>query len=357
MTLDERILSLRMSRQHLQCPAGQKAYDELFRKMSPVATVYWCCPGMPPVLAHRAAFDDADYNFRRRAARRIVKGRFQNGGIAYIDADEWELFAGAYRKEPLRLDDTQRTVLEIIEREGPVTIQVIKEMTGLLVKEITPLLHKMQQAFLVFEDQADSEWDRGWYSFSKEFPQVDIQRYTRQQAISILIERYAELMVWFDADMVRSFYRFSARESREVLECLQSDGMLRACPFNGAPGYIRSQDRELLGSEELPPAFGTVVLHRNDFLVKAYEVRLKARQNEWLADRPEWDILYYILIDGEFQGAVVGKFHNGPFEVEDIVLSLSAACAQQRREEILSAVHKVSDPQISPIRRYCGAAL
>lgn len=357
MTLDERILSLRMDRQRLHCPAGQKAYDELFRKMSPVATVYWCCPGMPPILAHRAAFDDADYNFHRRAARRIVKGRFQNGGIAYIDADEWELFAGVYRKEPPVMDNAQRTVLEIIEREGPVTIRGIKEMTGLLAKEIAPLLHKLQQAFLVFEDQADSEWDRGWYSFSREFPQVDIRRYTRQQAMALLIDRFAELMVWFDADMIRSFYRFAAKENREALESLQSDGMLCACPFDGAPGYIRPQDRELLESEELPPACGTLVLHRNDFLVKAYEARLKARQSEWMAGRPAWDILYYILIDGEFQGAVVGKFHNGPFEVEDIALSLSAVCAQKRREEILSAVRRVCDPQPSSIRRYCGAAL
>ena len=255
------------------------------------------------------------------------------------------------------MDDMQRTIREIIEREGPVTIQVIKEMTGLLVKEITPLLHKMQQAFLVFEDQADNEWDRGWYSFSREFPQVDIRRYTRQQAISILIERFAELMVWFDADMVRSFYRFSAKESRAALEFLLANGMLCACPFKGTEGYIRPQDQELLRREKLPPAFGTAVLHRNDFLVKAYETQLKVRQREWLADRSEWDILYYILIDGEFQGAVVGKFHNGPFDVEDIALSLPAACAQQRREEILSAVYKVSDQQTSPVRRYCGREL
>jgi hypothetical protein len=33
------------------------------------------------------------------------------------------------------------------------TIQQIKEDTGLLVKEITPVLHRLQEAFLVYEDQ------------------------------------------------------------------------------------------------------------------------------------------------------------------------------------------------------------
>ena len=33
----------------------------------------------------------------------------------------------------------------------------------MLVKEITPLCKKLQQAFLVYEDQTDCDWERGFY--------------------------------------------------------------------------------------------------------------------------------------------------------------------------------------------------
>lgn len=37
----------------------------------------------------------------------------------------------------------------------------MNEETGMLVKEITPVLHRLQEAFLIYEDQYDGEWDRG----------------------------------------------------------------------------------------------------------------------------------------------------------------------------------------------------
>ena len=40
----------------------------------------------------------------------------------------------------------------------------------MLVKEITPVLHRLQEAFLVYEDQYDGEWDRSWYRFEEMFP-------------------------------------------------------------------------------------------------------------------------------------------------------------------------------------------
>lgn len=161
----EDIVSLRMIRQHLADPVSEDGYEALFKDMSPVLTEYWCCPGQAPCLEYRANFDDLAYCDEKRSKRRIVKGRFQNGGIAYIYQEELELFAAAYRKKG-QLSMMEAELLELLEREGPMTIHVIKEYTGLLTKQITPALHKLQEKFLVFEDQADSEWDRGWYAFS-----------------------------------------------------------------------------------------------------------------------------------------------------------------------------------------------
>ena len=79
---------LRMERQHFTKPASKKQYGELFKQMSPVLCVYWSCPGSPPELLYRAAFDDSRYCYKMRESRTIIKGRFQNGNIAYIYADE-----------------------------------------------------------------------------------------------------------------------------------------------------------------------------------------------------------------------------------------------------------------------------
>lgn len=43
----------------------------------------------------------------------------------------------------------------------------------MLVKEITPVLHRLQEAFLVYEDQYDGEWDRSWYRFEEMFPETN----------------------------------------------------------------------------------------------------------------------------------------------------------------------------------------
>ena len=227
-------LKLRLERQHFTKPAGKKEYGVLFKQMSPVLCVYWSCPGSPPELLYRAAFDDRKYCYKMRGSRTIMKGRFQNGNIAYIYADELELFAAVYRKDK-PLTDTELELCELLNREGPMTIHVMKEFTGMLTKEITPALHRLQEKFLVFEDQADSEWDRAWYPFESEFPDVNLERYTKEEAEEELVRRFVWLNVWIDAAMVRSFYRLPLKEIKGVLERLVSNGTL--APYEW--GYVR----------------------------------------------------------------------------------------------------------------------
>lgn len=44
----------------------------------------------------------------------------------------------------------QLQVLELIETADPFNIQQIREETGMLVKQITPILHRLQEAFLIY---------------------------------------------------------------------------------------------------------------------------------------------------------------------------------------------------------------
>jgi hypothetical protein len=100
--------------------------------------------------------------------------------------------------------------------------------------------------------------------------------------------------------------------------------------IDGKSGFIRTEDRPLLEKENIPEK-SVYILHRNDFLVKSHETYLqKSFRHE------KFNVLYYILLDGEFKGFVAGFFKNTtPFVIEDIVLNLSPQEADDRKKEIL----------------------
>ena len=162
-----KITALRMERQFLTHKASQQEYNALYRDTQPGQNVYWHGFGDPPSITYRATFDDIEYNRMRQRERLLIKGRFQGGNLGWIERDDLELFAGLSMKPLTMPTDKQEMLLTLIRREGPLNIQIMKEMTGLLVKEITPVLHRLQEAFLIYEDQYDGEWDRGWYTFAE----------------------------------------------------------------------------------------------------------------------------------------------------------------------------------------------
>ena len=51
--------------------------------------------------------------------------------------------------------------------------------------------------------------------------------------------------------------------------------------------------------------------------------------------------LQYLLIDGEFRGASVGHFRNGPYDLNDVVCDLPDA--EKRRGELAAAVAEAND--------------
>lgn len=336
------VTALRMERQHLLQPANETQYDDLYRDMSPGQNVYWCGFGDPPSLTFRADFNDMEYNRLRQKDRILVKGRFQGGNIGWIEKNDMELFACMCRKPLDRPTEQQQLLLDVIEREGPLNIQLMKEMTGFLVKEITPILHRLQEAFLVYEDQYDGAWDRGWYSFSEMFPETDLNRYTRIQALKTVLKRFAYRNVFFKEDMVKSFYRLPGKDIKIAIAQLLNENEI--VKIDG--GYLLKTDYDLLENTNFELQKSIFVLHRNDFLVKSNEYLIKEKYK----DR-ENDILQYILIDGEFHGAILGHFKNGPYIIEDVIIDPEVT---MDRHEIMEAVYRVNDRERSPVKRFMG---
>jgi hypothetical protein len=256
-----------------------------------------------------------------------------------------ELFACLYRKPLDKPTPRHLALLDIIERQGPLTIHQMKEETGMLVKEITPVLHRLQEAFLIYEDQNEGQDDRGWYMFTEMFPQVDLARYSKQEALKTLLLRFAYRLVWFDVNMVRAFYKLPAKDCNTAITKLLAENILTES--NG--GYVLTTDMKLLKIKaDIPKS--VYAMHRNDILIKCCEPLLKEKYTHFYPDT-----LYYLLIDGEWQGVVVGKFRYTP-EVEDVLLDLSKEDATARKDEILSAIHMLCGED-NPIKRYQGEVI
>jgi hypothetical protein len=311
--------------------------------LQPGQNVYWNGFGDPPSLTYRADFNDIEFNRDRQNDRSLVKGRFAGGNLGWIMDEDLELFANLYCKPLAKPAPKQAEVLELILREGPLNIQQIKEITGMLVKEITPVLHRLQEAFLIYEDQYNGEWDRGWYRFSEMFPNVNLTKYTHVDALKIILQRFAYRSVFFDVKMARSYYKLPEKEIKAAAAELVSEGVL----VENDGCYLLKSDAELLKTYDAATPKSVYTMHRNDFLVKSCEHWLKEM---FVHSYP--DMLYYLLIDGEFRGAVAGKFRYTP-EVEDVILSLPKEEAAARKDEVLSAVHALCGEGVT-ISRYCG---
>lgn len=346
----KKIISLRMERQCLLHKAKEDAYAALYRDLQPGQNVYWNGFGDPPSLTFRADFDDIEFNRARQARRALVKGRFAGGNLGWIEREEMALFACLYRKPLDKMTQAQAVVLELIAREGPLNIQQMKAETGMLVKEITPVLHRLQEAFLVYEDQHDGEWDRGWHMFAEIFPDVDFERYTRVEALKHVLLRFAYRHVVFDAEMARSFYKLPARDIKAAIASLTEDGALVACDG----GWMLREDAALLETYAAKPMRFVHAIHRNDFLYKSNEHVLKQRfgARDKACDY-DCEPLQYLLIDGEFHGASLGRFRNGPYDLNDVACDLPDA--EARREEILDAIAAVNGGR-RPLR-FMGRAL
>lgn len=335
--LKSKITALRMSRQFITRNADEKEYELLFRDMQPGYNVYWNGFGQPPTLSFRTKFDDIEFNAKRIFERKLIKGRFCGGNLGWIEQQDIELFASLYRKPIVEFTIPQLRILNLINQMGALNIRQIKEETGYLVKEITPILHRLQEAFIVYEDQYDGEWDRGWIMFPEMFPNVDIEKYSRNEALKKLICRFAYRNVLINANTVKSFYKLPMKEIKNAVDELVAERILKE--FCG--GYVLKDDIEAI-ENVVPQKIGfTIALHRNDFLVKSFEHELKDKFKAMTDKLPyDHDVLQYLLTDGEFCGVCVGHFRNGPYDLNDVVCDLPNAV--QRQDEIMNAVATVN---------------
>lgn len=61
------------------------------------------------------------------------------------------------------------------------------------MKDITGTLKRLQEAFLVYESQVDTDWHTGWFDFKMEWQEIELQQ-DPVNAVSEILLRFFDLM-------------------------------------------------------------------------------------------------------------------------------------------------------------------
>ncbi len=344
----ESILAHRLRRHGLLSPARDEGeYVDLVRRLQPVTPVARDMPGAPPRLMHRCRGDDRELADGLRARQELLKGRFSGGRIGYVLAADFELYAAAFRRPLKSLSRLQERVLEVLGYHDGLSPRQLRQEMKIQHKQLMPVLHRLQEAFLVFEDQSDSGWDRLWSRLDSALPRVDLERRSWEEAAMTVIRRFLQAHVFATFQELRIWSGFTARGLAAVLTRLEEEGTPPLRVDGLGEGWTCDGDRDL---EPAPLEAGVFLLHRGDPLVLPHTAELKERF-EGL------EVLAYLLIDGELTGAVCGHWRIGPHDVEDIVLTLPEREWMRRKEEIVTEVARFYHPPGHHIRRYAGKAL
>ncbi len=351
MIKESALTRLVFTRQHLLEPADYGEYNELFKYFAPVGNVYWIDPGSAPELENRAAFNDRPYNDERRGTREIVKGRYRNGTVGYVNKDEVALFAAAYMKPREDMSIDEGFMLDVLKKHDGITVGEIKKETGMLIKHITPLLHKLSSRFLAAEDQYRNGWEIKWYPFEVLYPDANVFEYTKEQAISIILQRMAYLYGFVSPERAKSLYGFTAKDVKAGANILLDKMIFLEERFEGQNGWILADDYDYLTSEQ-EPVTGVWAFNRSDPLVRINEGFLKGRYT-----LSECEAMYYVNVDGEFCGALMGRYNFTGNEHRDFITELDWEQANRRRNEIISALGRNIDLMSSPLMSYMGEAI
>lgn len=344
----EKIICERLKRQGFVNPLKDsrdtEAYKQLFRLLQPVAPVFNSRPGSPPQLVHRTSFDDSVVAESLREKHKLVKGRFQGGRIGYVLEDDLSLYGTVFRKPIQKVSPLHEEILSMIQISGGISKDQLKEELPFKAKEITAALKRMQEAFLVYESQVDTDWNTGWFDFKTEWHGIELQQDT-MGAFSEMLLRFLDAIVFASLEQIKSWSELKLKTIQSSIGLLIECGEIVKVVINGlGEGFMRKKDLHLTDEEITPSVF---MLDKSDFLVRVYLNELKQMFNGR-------EFLQYLLIDGEFKGAVLGHWRIGPHDIEDIELCLVQGEVEKRKKEIIDAIRIVYPIDTTTILRFNG---
>lgn len=337
--------------QPLDNPLDEESYTQLFRRIQPVAPVHFSRPGDPPKLIHRTEFDDTGMSSSLRERHILVKGRFLGGRVAYVLEDDLKLYATAFRKMPTRFNRVHEDVLSTIREAGGLTKEQLKQELDYSAGDIGKALQDLQCAFLLQEDQIDTDWETGWLDFTEEWFEIPTDAGSQEEALLEVIQRFVVSMVFVTESQIKSWCSLPSKTIKEMVRRLvESERLVRTQVEGLDEGVMSIEDAESTSSHASEYPKGIYVLDKSDILVRAQMDELKTRYKGL-------EVLQYLLVDGKFRGVVLGHWRIGPYDVDDIILDLDQVEVAARQAEVLAAVRKIYNPEDCAILRYNGVEI
>ncbi|GGP11830.1 DNA glycosylase AlkZ-like family protein [Oceanobacillus neutriphilus] len=347
----EKIICERLQRQKLIFPLENshdiREYKELFQQLQPVAPVFNSRPGEAPKLVHRTVFNDTLLSEGLRKKHQLVKGRFQGGRVGYVLEEDLGLYSTIFRKPVQKITALHEEVLSMIQSSGGISKEQLKEELPFKAKEITAALKRLQEAFLVYESQIDTDWNTGWFDFKTEWPEIEWAEDT-VPAVAEMLLRFLDAAVFATLDQMTSWSQLKRKTIQSALTALMESEAIIKIEVDGiGEGFMQKKDLHLT-NEEIPQS--VFMLDSSDFLVRAETDELKEKFKGK-------EVLQYLLIDGEFKGAVLGHWRIGPHDIEDITLYLGEEEIETRKEEIIFAVRAGYPLETTRILHFNGEQL
>lgn len=352
ITLEKKqVLAERLSRQRFINPIesfhNEQEFMQLFKLLQPVSPVHNTRPGDPPKLVHRASFPDEQLTGELRENNRLIKGRFCGGRIGYVLEEDLPVYAAAFRKPLTKSGAVHEDVWQVIKYSGGISKDQLKqELQQYSASEITKALQDLHEAFLIYEHQPDTDWDTGWFDFETEWFKVETGEDQFARAASKVIVTFIRSMAFATAANIKSWSQFPLKTIQKAVQTLLAEQVIvEAEAAELGKGFICSDDIHQFAATEVPSA--VFMLDRSDIIVRAH-------MDELLKQYKGLEVLQYLLIDGEFKGAVLGHWRIGPYPVDNIVVELPLEQIEARRNEIIEAVTKIYEPERHPIHKYSG---
>ncbi|GGH15788.1 DNA glycosylase AlkZ-like family protein [Paenibacillus segetis] len=349
------IIAERMKRQGLAEPLGdskdEEAYIDLFRYLQPVAPPHFTRPGDPPKLVHRTQYDATEMASSLRERHSLVKGRYLGGRVGYVFEDDLKLYGTAFRKVITRFNRVHEDVLSAIREAGGLTKEQLKEELDYPAAHIGKALQDLQCAFILQEDQIDTDWETGWLDFAEEWFEIPKDPASQVEAQMKVILRFIGSMVFATEGQIKSWCNLPSKTIKELVRRLVEAERLVCIEIEGLGQGLMLEKDVAVGDFHYRECSRSIhMLDPSDFLVRAYLEELKSRYKGL-------EVLQYLLVDGEFQGAVLGHWRIGPYDVDDVILDLDATEAVSRQDEVITAIRKIYDPESCAILRYNGVEI
>jgi len=107
---------------------------------------------------------------------------------------------------------------------------------------IPATLKRLQEAFLVYESQVDTDWNTGWFDFKMEWQEIELQQ-NMVNAISEMLLRFFDAIIFASLDQIKSWSELKLKTIQSAIDLLIERDEIVKMEISGlGEGFMRKKD-------------------------------------------------------------------------------------------------------------------